>query len=153
MVDERGGPRPPFSTSTNTPLDGHLVLAVGADPVRGVLVDVPFSVLGCTACITAITVQSIHFATPSTHPMKGIAEGPRWWRFGSGFGRWRSRAAEGRCAPAGGAFEGLGGGAWEVSPAPIISPMDDCRSGTSTHGWRPSPCSCNTTKCQRNPLS
>ncbi|OLP76155.1 hypothetical protein AK812_SmicGene43945 [Symbiodinium microadriaticum] len=97
MVDERCAPWPPFPTSANTPLDGHLVLAVGTYPMRGVLVDVPFSMLGCAARITAITVQSVHFATLSAHPVKRIAEG--------------------RCAPAGGAFEGLGGGAWEASGA------------------------------------
>ena len=52
----------------------------------GMFVDIPLRVLGCTARIATVTVQSIHFAAPSTHPMEGIAEGSRWWRFGSGFG-------------------------------------------------------------------
>ena len=57
--------------------------------MRGMLVDVPLRVLRCTARVATITMQSIHFAAPSTHPMEGIAEGPRWWRFGSGFeGGW-----------------------------------------------------------------
>ena len=67
--------------------------------MSGMLVDVPLRVLRCTARVATITVQSIHFAAPSTHPVEG-------WP-----------AAHGRCAAAAGAFEGFGGGAWEASGA------------------------------------
>ena len=115
MVDERSAPRPPFPTSTNTSLDGHLVLAVRAYPVRGVLVDVPFSMLRSAARVTIVTVQPIHLAAPSTHPVKCVAEGSG----GGGLGAALEGGgpAEGRCAPAGGAFDGRGGGACEESGA------------------------------------
>ena len=72
--------------------------------------------------------------------------------------------AEGRCAPAGGAFDGLGGGAC-VEPEAVEGGGDDglafggalyagrfvqllfvstrtiASGGTSAHGWRPWPCS------------
>ena len=32
-------------------------------------------------------------------------------------------------------------------------PVDDYMWGTSMRGWRPSPCSCSTTRCRKTPPS
>lgn len=89
VVNERCAPWPPLSTVTDGTSNGYFVLTMWTDPMSAVLVNIPLSMLGCTARVATITVQSIDFSTGSTNPVKRIAESCWGWRLGRSFeGRW-----------------------------------------------------------------